>query len=434
MLPARPCWRSRLKPLKSSGGMNKSLPMTDHAQASTDVGVRLTLARWNIEAHGIRSPILRYVLSVVSVAIGLGLALMLQHYEFRDVELPVLTLSVALTTWYAGAGPSVLAILLATACFNYFFAEPIYSFAVSSRDLPYFFVFLAWTVIVASFAAVRRRIEENLRQARDHLQVEVEQRKRREDEIRTLNKELVKRASELETSNNELESFAYSVSHDLRAPLRHVVGYSELLQKQASSLLDEKSRRYTRTILESAKRMGNLIDDLLAFSRIGRAETKKTLASLDQLVKEGVAEIRLDTGGRDIVWKIHPLPVCYGDRSMLRLVIGNLLSNAVKFTRMRAQAEIEIGCADGEDEVEVFVRDNGAGFDMQYVDKLFGVFQRLHLPEEFEGTGIGLATVRRIIHRHGGEVRAEGGVDQGATFYFSLPKAQDAAERTADTL
>ena len=408
--------------------------MTDRAEGSTGVGARLTLARWNIESHGIRSPILRYGLSVVSVAIGVGLALMLQHYQFRDVELPVLTLSVALTTWYAGAGPSVLAILLATACFNYFFAEPIYSFAVSSRDLPYFFVFLAWAVIVASFAAVRRRIEENLRQARDHLQVEVEQRKRREDEIRTLNKELVKRATELETSNNELESFAYSVSHDLRAPLRHVVGYSELLQKQASSLLDEKSRRYTRTILESAKRMGNLIDDLLAFSRIGRAETKKTLVSLDQLVKEVVAEIRLDTGGRDIVWKIHPLPVCYGDRSMLRLVIGNLLSNAVKFTRMRVQAEIEIGCADGEDEVEVFVRDNGAGFDMQYVDKLFGVFQRLHLPEEFEGTGIGLATVRRIIHRHGGEVRAEGGVDQGATFYFSLPKAQDAAERTADTL
>jgi signal transduction histidine kinase len=415
--------------------MNNSVIMTDHAEGPTGGGVRRTLARWNIESHGIRSPIL-YGLSVVSVAIGLGLALMLQHYQFRDVELPVLTLSVALTTWYAGAGPSVLAILLATACFNYFFTEPFYTFYISSSDLPYFFVFLAWAVTVASFAAVRRRVEENLRQARDHLQVEVEQRKRREDEIRTLNKELVKRATELETSNNELESFAYSVSHDLRAPLRHVVGYSELLQKQASSLLDEKSRRYTRTILESGKRMGNLIDDLLAFSRIGRAETKKTLVSLDQLVKEVVAEIRLDTGGRDIVWKIHSLPVCYGDRSMLRLVIGNLLSNAVKFTRMRAQAEIEIGCVDAENDVEVFVRDNGAGFDMQYVDKLFGVFQRLHPSEEFEGTGIGLATVRRIIHRHGGNVRAEGGVDQGATFYFSLslPKAQDAAERTADTL
>jgi len=408
--------------------------MTDYAERPTGVGVMRILARWHLESQGIRSPILRYGFSVISVAIGLWLALIFQYYHFRDVGVPVLALSIALTTWYAGTGPSVLAILLSTASFDYFFTEPFYSFSVSSTDLPYFFVFVAWGVIVASFSAVRRRIEDSLRQARDDLQVELEQRKRREDEIRTLNKELVKRATELETSNNELESFAYSVSHDLRAPLRHVVGYSELLQKQASSLLDEKSRRYTRTILESGKRMGNLIDDLLAFSRIGRTETKKTLVSLDQLVKEVVAEIRLDTGGRDIVWKIHPLPVCYGDRSMLRLVIGNLLSNAVKFTRMRGQAEIEIGCADGEDEVEVFVRDNGAGFDMQYVDKLFGVFQRLHLPEEFEGTGIGLATVRRIIHRHGGNVRAEGGVDQGATIYFSLPKAQDAAERTADTL
>ncbi len=248
-------------------------------------------------------------------------------------------------------------------------------------------------------------------------------------QIRELNKELANRARELETSNNELESFAYSVSHDLRAPLRHVDGYSELLQKHASSSLDEKSRRYIQTILESSKRMGNLIDDLLAFSRIGRAETKKTLVSLDQLVKEVVAEVERDTRGRVIVWKIDPLPVCYGDRSMLRLVLVNLLSNAVKFTRMRARAEIEIGCIDGELEATMFVRDNGAGFDMQYVNKLFGVFQRLHLPEQFEGTGIGLATVRRIIHRHGGEVRAEGGVDQGATFYFSLPKAPGAAER-----
>ena len=249
--------------------------MIDYAQALTDVGVRRTSAHWDRESQRIRSPVLRYGFSVVSVAIGLGLALTFQYYQFRDVEVPVLALSIALTTWYAGAGPSALAIVLSTACFDYFFTEPFYSFSVSSKDLPYFFVFLAWGLIVASFSAVRRRIEDSLRQARDHLQVEVDQRKRREDEIRTLNKELVKRATELETSNNELESFAYSVSHDLRAPLRHVVGYSELLQKQASSLLDEKSRRYTRTILESAKRMGNLIDDLLAFSRIGRAETRR---------------------------------------------------------------------------------------------------------------------------------------------------------------
>jgi signal transduction histidine kinase len=389
------------------------------------------LAYWNREFQRIHSPILRYGFSVVSVAMALGVAFALQHYKFRDVELPVLTVAIAFTTWYAGAGPSALAVLLSSASFDYFFREPLYSFGISTRDLPYFFIFVAWAGIVASFSAVRRRIEGSLRQARDNLQLEVEQRRLREDEIRKLNQELSKRALELEASNKELESFAYSVSHDLRAPLRHMVGYSELLQRQVSSLLDEKSQRFIRTILDSAKRMGNLIDDLLAFSRIGRAETKKTKVDLEQLVKEVVAEIGQDTKGRDISWRIGALPVCYGDRSMLRLVVVNLVSNAAKFTRMRKPAEIEIGCVDrNKKEVEVFVRDNGAGFDMQYVDKLFGVFQRLHLPEQFEGTGIGLATVQRIIHRHAGKVRGEGAVDQGATFYFSLPKAQDAAART----
>jgi light-regulated signal transduction histidine kinase (bacteriophytochrome) len=178
-------------------------------------------------------------------------------------------------------------------------------------------------------------------------------------------------------------------------------------------------------ILESAKRMGNLIDDLLAFSRIGRAETQKTHVSLAQLVKEALAEVRQDTEGRNIVWKIGALPDFYGDRSMLRVVLVNLISNAIKFTRTRPQAEIEIGCSEGDgNDLVVFVRDNGVGFDMKYVNKLFGVFQRLHQSDEFEGTGIGLATVQRIIHRHGGKVWAQGAVDGGATFYFSTPKPQ----------
>jgi signal transduction histidine kinase len=405
--------------------------MTELAEGPTHVGVRRSLAYWNREFQRIHSPILRYGFSVVSVAIAVGVAFALQHYKFREVELPVLAVAIAFTTWYAGTGPSVLAVLLSSACFDYFFTEPLYSFDISSRDLPYFIIFVSWAAIVASFSAVRRRIEGSLREARDGLQLEVEQRRLREDEIRKLNLELSKRAVELEASNKELESFAYSVSHDLRAPLRHMVGYSELLQRQASSPLDEKSQRFIRTILDSAKRMGNLIDDLLAFSRIGRAETRNAEVNLAQLVKEVVAEIGQDTKGRDISWRIGALPVCYGDRSMLKLVVVNLVSNAAKFTRMRKPAEIEIGCVDrNKEEVEVFVRDNGAGFEMQYVDKLFGVFQRLHLPEQFEGTGIGLATVQRIIHRHGGKVRGEGAVDQGATFYFSLPKARDAAART----
>jgi K+-sensing histidine kinase KdpD len=405
--------------------------MTELAEAPTHFGVRRSLAYWNRELQRIHSPLLRYIFAVVSVAVALGISFAAQHYQFRDIELPVLTVAIALTTWYAGAGPSLLAVVLSSVCFDYFFIEPLYSLDISARDLPYFLIFLAWAGVVASFSAVRRRIEDSLRLARDNLQLEVEQRRLREDEIRKLNRELGRRATELEASNNELESFAYSVSHDLRAPLRHIAGYSELLQRQSSAVLDEKSQRFIRTILDSAKRMGNLIDDLLAFSRIGRAETRKTVVDLEQLTREVVAEIGQDTKGRNISWKIGALPVCYGDRSMLRLVVVNLVSNAAKFTRMRTPAEIEIGCADlNEEEVELFVRDNGAGFDMQYANKLFGVFQRLHLPEQFEGTGIGLATVQRIIHRHGGKVRGEGAVDKGATFYFSLPKVQDAAERT----
>jgi signal transduction histidine kinase len=395
--------------------------------------VKRTLADWNRKFQSVHSPFLRYGLSVVCVAIALGLSLLAQYYQFRDIEVPLFSLAVAIATWYAGIGPSVLAVLLSAACFTYFFTEPLYVFEVSPRDIPYFLVFVAWAAIIASVGAVRRRIEENLRETRDRLQIEVEQRAQREDEIRNLNQELVKRAAELEATNKDLESFSYSVSHDLRAPLRHLVGFSELLQKQTASLLDDKNRRYLQTILDAAKKMGNLIDDLLAFSRVGRAETKGTLISLEQLVSEAVAELAPETKGREIAWKIGALPICYGDRSLLKLVVVNLVSNAIKFTRMRTRAEIEIGCVGrNRDGVEIFVKDNGAGFDMQYVNKLFGVFQRLHLPEQFEGTGIGLATVQRIVHRHGGKVRAEGAVDEGATFYFSLPKAQIAAERTAN--
>jgi len=248
-------------------------------------------------------------------------------------------------------------------------------------------------------------------------------RKRWEQEIQSLNQELAKRSTELEAINKELEAFAYSVSHDLRAPLRHMASYTELLRKKASSTLDEKCSHYIEMTLDSANRMGKLIDDLLAFSRIGRTETQKTLFSLTQLVREALTEVRDDAEGRNIAWKIGALPDFYGDRSMLRLVLVNLISNAIKFTRTRPQAEIEIGCAEGNsDDLVVFVRDNGVGFDMRYVNKLFGVFQRLHQADVFEGTGIGLATVQRIIHRHGGKVWAEGVVDSGATFYFSAPK------------
>ncbi|MGD1024837.1 MAG: ATP-binding protein [Candidatus Sulfotelmatobacter sp.] len=251
---------------------------------------------------------------------------------------------------------------------------------------------------------------------------DITERKRGEEEVRKLNQELGKRTIDLEAINKELEAFAYSISHDLRAPLRHMVGFTELLQKNASSVVDEKGRRYMSTILESAKRMGTLIDDLLAFSRIGRAEARESVVNLEELVKEVQSEVAQEAEGRNITWKLTPLPDLYGDRSMLKLALVNLLSNAIKFTRPRPQPEIEVGCAEKQnDRIVMFVRDNGVGFDMKYANKLFGVFQRLHRAEEFEGTGIGLATVQRIIRRHGGEVWAEGFVDKGATFFFSVP-------------
>jgi signal transduction histidine kinase len=224
-----------------------------------------------------------------------------------------------------------------------------------------------------------------------------------------------------EAANKELEAFAYSVSHDLRAPLRHIDGFMELLQKRTVGALDERAQHYMDTISDSAKRMGQLIDDLLAFSRMGRYEMSKMLVDLNELVQEIIQELAPEMQDRTIHWRIASLPTISGDRAMLRLVLVNLIANALKFTRPRPQADIEIGCLpDQGAEIIVFVRDNGVGFDMAYADKLFGVFQRLHRADEFEGTGIGLATVRRIITRHGGRTWAEGQVNQGATFYFSL--------------
>jgi PAS domain S-box-containing protein len=504
-----------------------------------NIEARQAVVEWKSQLPNPLSAIQRYGLAVLSVSVALGLALLMERFYFRGMEVPLFLFAAAIASWYGGGGASALALLFSCVSFDYYFVEPLHTLSITRSDVPYFIAFASFALLVTWFATVRRRVERELLQSREELKREVaertqqasllnlthdsifvrdmdfvitywnlgarelygwaaedavgkrsdqllqtvfpaplediqtellrtgrwegeltrttahgiqvvvaarwawrrdeqegpaailetsndiSERKRREQEIRALNEELGKRSTELEAINKELEAFAYSISHDLRAPLRHMSGFTELLQKHIASLLNEKSQRYMAMILESAKKMGNLIDDLLAFSRIGRAETHKTMVSLEQLVQEALSEVRQETEGRNIAWKVGALPALYGDGSMLRLALVNLISNAAKFTRTRPKAEIEIGCTDQKlDQVVVFIRDNGVGFNMKYVNKLFGVFQRLHPTEAFEGTGIGLATVQRIVHRHGGRVWAEGLEDQGATFYFSLSKSK----------
>jgi len=239
---------------------------------------------------------------------------------------------------------------------------------------------------------------------------------------------------QLEAANRELESFSYSVSHDLRAPLRHIQGYVEMLTREAKDGLSDKARRYLGTIADAGREMGVLIDDLLAFSRMGRTELVEQEVDLNALVDEVRGGLELAARGRNIDWRVEPLPRVRGDAAMLRQVLANLLGNAVKYTRDRDPATITVGHGGREEGREiVFVRDNGAGFEMKYADKLFGVFQRLHRADEFEGTGIGLASVRRIVARHGGRTWAEGRLNAGATFFFSLPPAQPAVSSVSPT-
>lgn len=250
-----------------------------------------------------------------------------------------------------------------------------------------------------------------------------------ETRVRHLNESLERRVAdrtaELAAANRELETFTYSVSHDLRAPLRQIDGFSRILVEHAGPGLDSKSQHYLRRIQEGTQHMGRLVDDLLNLAQLGRQDVHTRPTPLDAIVKDALRELRPDWGDRTIQWATGGLPTVECDPGLMKIVLTNLLSNAIKYSRPREVAVIEVGCAVSDGRYTVFVRDNGVGFNMKYADKLFGVFQRLHRADQFEGSGVGLATVQRIIHKHGGEIWAEAEPDQGATFFFTLAQRAD---------
>jgi len=349
-----------------------------------------------------------------------------------------------LVAWYSGFVPSIITFVFGFMLADWFFLEPNYALHQTTRQyldtmVPPILVCMTIILFGRSMHTARERADAHALEAiknQERLAAEVIERKRAEDEVRRLNAELEERVqlrtSELVASNQELESFTYSVSHDLRAPLRHVDGYAQILEEEFGPAMSEEARKFARKIRQGSQNMAQLVDDLLNLSRVGKKELARQRVALDPLVASVISEMKLEAPNRQIEWKISPLPNVYCDSGLMRQVFTNLLSNAVKYTRPRERAVIELGESKLNGESAIFVRDNGVGFNMKYSSKLFGVFQRFHRAEEFEGTGVGLATVARIIRKHGGRIWAEAELNKGAAFFFTLPPLRQPAPAAAN--
>ncbi|WP_308572372.1 ATP-binding protein [uncultured Methanobacterium sp.] len=286
---------------------------------------------------------------------------------------------------------------------TYLFAlEPVYNVLNMPLNEDYFRL-LMLIVVVVLVAILAERIEKIRK-------------------LNELNQKLKMQTDKLEDANQELEAFAYSVSHDLRVPLRAIDGFSRILVEDYEDKLDDEGVRLLNIVRDNTAKMGQLIDDILLLSRASRQEMKLNQLDMTALAKSVYPEFQNEVEGRNIKFTVGDLPQAYGDRAMIGQVFQNLIGNAIKFTRNRDPAIIEVGGKEQDKELVYYVKDNGAGFDMKYINKLFGLFQRLHSAEEFEGTGVGLSIVQRVIRRHGGRVWGEGSVDEGATIFFSLPK------------
>ncbi|MDB6065088.1 MAG: hypothetical protein JWR26_1296 [Pedosphaera sp.] len=379
-----------------------------------------------------RSAIHRYGFALAATAAAFVVRyyfdpIMKDRYPFSMV-----TFTVTLVAWYAGFVPSLLTFVMGFLLANWFFVPPRHSLALSDSthavgNISFLFVALSIIFFSRSMHAARQRADANAREAIAHqkqLEAEVAERKRAEEEIRRLNLELERRVemrtAELVATNEELESFTYSVSHDLRAPLRHVDAYAQLLEEEFGAQMPADARKFTSKIRKGSQNMGQLVDDLLNLSRIGKLALTMQRTELNPLIESVVADMKLEAPGRRVEWQVGELPLVDCDTGLTRQVFVNLLSNALKYTRTRETARIEVGQMKVDGETAIYVKDNGVGFNMKYAGKLFGVFQRLHRVEEFEGTGVGLATVSRIVRKHGGRIWVEAELDKGATFFLTL--------------